>query len=226
MKAREEGRVSLSEEEGKAILSAYGIPVPKEGFATSAPEAVRAAEAIGYPVVMKVQSPDIHHKTDVGGVIVGIRDEEGVRNAYESIMASCCAGIPGARIDGVSLEQMVSGQEVILSMIRDDQFGPIISFGLGGIYVEIIGEISQAMLPMNQQDLDRLIMSTKAYRMLSGARGRPPADIDSLKDIILRLIEIAEDNEEIYELEINPVMVGKKNEGSWAVDALATLRWK
>lgn len=226
MKAREEGRVSLSEEEGKAILSAYGIPVPKEGFATSAPEAVRAAEAIGYPVVMKVQSPDIHHKTDVGGVIVGIRDEEGVRNAYESIMASCCAGVPGARIDGVSLEQMVSGQEVILSMIRDDQFGPIISFGLGGIYVEIIGEISQAMLPMNQQDLDRLIMSTKAYRMLSGARGRPPADIDSLKDIILRLIEIAEDNEEIYELEINPVMVGKKNEGSWAVDALATLRWK
>jgi acetyl coenzyme A synthetase (ADP forming)-like protein len=225
-RAREEGRISLSEEEGKAILAAYGIPVPKEDFATSAQEAVRAAEAVGYPVVMKIQSPDIHHKTDVGGVIVGIRDEEGVRNAYESILASCCAGIPGARVDGVSVEQMVSGQEVILSMIRDDQFGPIISFGLGGIYVEIMGEISQAMLPMNEQDLDRLIMSTKAYRMLSGARGRPPADIDSLKDIILRLIRIAEDNEEIYELEINPVMVGERNEGSWAVDALATLRWK
>ncbi|MFA7149682.1 MAG: acetate--CoA ligase family protein [Candidatus Methanomethylophilaceae archaeon] len=223
--ARSEGRVSLSEEEGKRILSAYGIPVPEEMTATISTEAVEAAEKIGYPVVMKVISADIQHKTDVGGVIVGVRDAKGVKDAYESIMTRCKIAVPNAKIDGVTIQKMAAGQEVILSMVRDKQFGPVISFGLGGIYVEIIGEISQALLPMSEEDLRDMMTSTKAYRMLSGARGKPPADIESLRNVILRLIKIAMENEEIYELEINPVMVGKKNEGSWAVDALTTLRW-
>lgn len=223
--AKEEGRYSFSEEEGKKILSAYGIPVPGEALVSTQSAAVAAAEKIGFPVVMKIESPDIQHKTDVGGVIVGIKDPKGVMDAYESIIARCKVSVPDAKIDGVTIQRMASGQEVILSMMRDENFGPIISFGLGGIYVEILGEISQTMLPFTKESLDDMITSTKAYRMLSGARGKPPADIESLRDIIVRLAKIASENEEIYELEINPVLVGKKNEGSWAVDALTTLRW-
>lgn len=220
-----EGRVSLSEEEGKRILSAYGVPVPGERVAATACEAVEAARAIGYPVVMKVVSPDIHHKTDVGGVVVGVDGDDAVRLAYENIVSRCRGAVPGAAIGGVAVQKMATGQEVILSFIRDEQFGPVMSFGLGGIYVEIIGEISRELLPMSERCLDRLVESTKAYRMLSGARGKPPADLDSLRDVIRRVARIAAENEEIYELEINPVMVGPKGEGSWAVDALTTLRW-
>ena len=132
--------------------------------------------------------------------------------------------MPDAKIDGVSVQKMASGQEVILSMVRDDQFGPVLSFGLGGIYVEIFGEISRSLIPMSDDEIDKIIMSTKAYRMLSGARGRAPADIDSLRDLMKKVMKIALENPEIYELEINPVMVGKKNEGCWAVDALTTIR--
>ncbi len=222
--AKKEFRSSLSEDEGKSILSAYGIPVPPEAMAGNPKEAAAAADKIGYPVVMKIMSPDIHHKTDIGGVMVNIKTAEEVRHAYESLAARCRMAVPNARIDGVSVQKMVSGQEVIVSMIRDDQFGPVLAFGLGGIYVEIIGEISRSLIPMSDDEMDKMITSTKAYRMLSGARGRPPADIDSLKDAMRRLMKIALENPEIYELEINPLMVGKKNEGSWAVDALTTIR--
>jgi acetyltransferase len=222
--AKRESRSSLSEEEGKSILSAYGISVPQEELVTNPRNAVIAAERIGYPVVMKIMSPDIMHKTDIGGVILNVKTSEGVRDSFESLISRCRIAVPGAKIDGVSIQKMVSGQEVILSMIRDDQFGPVLAFGMGGIYVEILGEISRALIPMSDDDIDKMIMSTKAYRMLSGARGKPPADIDSLKDAIRKLMSIAVDNPEIYELEINPVMVGKKNEGSWAVDALTTIR--
>jgi len=222
---KNDGRISLSEEEGKRILSSYGIPVPPEGTADSAHEAAELAEKIGFPVVMKILSPDIHHKTDIGGVIVGIKSHDEAMDAYETIMARTMVAMPDAKIDGVSIQKMVSGQEVILSLIRDEQFGPVISFGLGGIYVEILREISNAVVPMTSEELDRMITSTKAFRLLSGARGKPPADIASMKDIILRMIKIAEDNPELYELEINPIMVGKIRGGSWAVDALATLRF-
>ncbi|MDD4222798.1 MAG: acetate--CoA ligase family protein, partial [Candidatus Methanomethylophilus sp.] len=127
-------------------------------------------------------------------------------------------------LDGVSIQQMVSGQEVILSMMRDPQFGPVISFGLGGIYVEILREISQAHVPMTEQQLDEMITSTKAYKLLSGARNTPPSDIEAIKEVIRRLVLVAEENPEIVELEINPVIVGKKGEGCWAVDSLCTLK--
>ena len=222
--AKKEFRSSLSEEEGKTILSAYGIPVPPEELVTNARDAVTAAEKIGYPVVMKIMSPDIMHKTDIGGVILNIKTSDAVREAFETLMIRCRNAVPGAKIDGVSVQKMAAGQEVIISMIRDDQFGPVLAFGMGGIYVEILGEISRSLIPMSDGDIDKMIMSTKAYRMLSGARGKPPADIDSLKDVIRKIMLISSENPEIYELEINPVMVGKKNEGSWAVDALTTIR--
>ncbi len=222
-KARSEGRNSLTESEGKQIFTAYGVPIPGEGTANSAEEAAKECDRIGYPVVMKVVSPDIKHKTDVGGVVVGVKDSAAAKEAYTKILDSCRKNVPNARIDGVSIQQMVSGQEVILSMIRDSQFGPVVSFGLGGIYVEILREISQAHVPMTEQQLDEMITTTKAYKLLSGARGLPPADIDAMKDAIRRIVLIAQENPEIHELEINPVIVGLKGKGCWAVDALVTL---
>jgi len=222
--AKREHRSALSEEEGKSILSAYGVPVPAESLVSTPRDAVSAADRIGYPVVMKIMSPDIMHKTDIGGVILNIRTPEEVRDAYGSLVTRCRTAVPDARIDGVSVQRMVSGREVILSMIRDDQFGPVLSFGSGGIYVEIMGEVARSLIPMSEHEMDKIIMSTKVYRMLSGARGRPPADLEPLRDIMRRIMKIALENPEIYELEINPVMVGKKKEGSWAVDALTTIR--
>lgn len=222
-KVRSEGRGSLTEAEGKEIFAAYGIPTPGEVLVRCADDAASACDKIGYPVVMKIVSPDIQHKTDVGGVVVGVKDSAEAVAAYNRIMESCTKAAPNARIDGVSIQQMVSGQEVILSMIRDPQFGPVISFGLGGIYVEILREISQAHVPMTEQQLDEMIKSTKAYKLMSGARGLPEADIESMKDVIKRMVLIALENPEIHELEINPVIVGLKGKGCWAVDALCTL---
>ena len=138
-------------------------------------------------------------------------------------MNNCKKAKPTAKLEGVSIQQMVFGQEVILSMIRDPQFGPVVSFGLGGIYVEILREIAQVHVPMSEEQLDDMITSTKAYRLMSGARGMPVADIDAMKDMIKRLVVVAEENPEIHELEINPVIVGKEGCGCWAVDALVTL---
>ncbi|MBQ8179665.1 MAG: acetate--CoA ligase family protein [Candidatus Methanomethylophilaceae archaeon] len=222
-KARAEGRDSLTEAEGKEIFAAYGIPTPGEASVNSADDAAKECDRIGYPVVMKIISPDIKHKTDVGGVVVGVKNADEAKAAYTKIMDSCTKAVPDARIDGVSIQQMVSGQEVILSMIRDAQFGPVVSFGLGGIYVEILREISQAHVPMSEQQLDNMIQSTKAYKLMSGARGLPEADIEAMKDTIKRIVLIAVENPEIHELEINPVIVGLKGKGCWAVDALCTL---
>ncbi|MDR0309644.1 MAG: acetate--CoA ligase family protein [Candidatus Methanoplasma sp.] len=222
-KAKSEGRKALTEAEGKKIFAAYGMPTPGEATVKSADEAVKECDRIGYPVVMKILSPDIAHKTDVGGVVVGVKNAGDAKAAYDKIMSSCKAARPDARLDGVSIQQMVFGQEVILSMIRDVQFGPIVSFGLGGIYVEIMGEISQAHVPMSEQQLDKMITTTKAYKLLSGARGLPLADVDSVKDMIRKISTIAVENPELFELEINPVIVGKKGAGCWAVDALCTL---
>ncbi|MDR3075012.1 MAG: acetate--CoA ligase family protein [Candidatus Methanoplasma sp.] len=223
-KAKSEGRKALTESEGKAIFTAYGMPTPGEATVKTVADAAKECDRIGYPVVMKILSPDIAHKTDVGGVVVGVKNAEEAKAAFDKIMASCKAAKPGARLDGVSIQQMVFGQEVILSMIRDLQFGPVISFGLGGIYVEILGEISQAHVPMSEQQLDNMITSTKAYKLMSGARGLPVADIEAMKDMIRKIVMISVENPEIYELEINPVIVGKKGEGCWAVDALCTLK--
>ena len=222
-KAKAEGRDSLTESEGKEIFAAYGVPTPGEATVNSADEAAAACDKIGYPVVMKIVSPDIKHKTDVGGVVVGVKNADEAKAAYTRIMDLCTKAVPNANIVGVSIQQMVSGQEVILSMIRDEQFGPVVSFGLGGIYVEILGEISQSHVPMSEQQLDRMIKSTKAYKLMSGARGLPEADVEALKDAIKRIVLIAQENPEIHELEINPVIVGLKGKGCWAVDALCTL---
>jgi acetyl coenzyme A synthetase (ADP forming)-like protein len=223
-RVRSEGRLMLSETEGKEILRAYGIDVPLEGSARDPEEAVREAQRIGYPLVMKVESPDIAHKTDVGGVVVDIKSDDEVRTQFQLIMSRVSSKIPEARIDGVSLERMIKGREVIVGMVRDNQFGPVVTFGLGGIFVEIMRDVSQRIAPLTGSDVNTMIQSIKAYPILTGARGRRPADIPALKDVIGRLSQLALDFPELSEFEMNPVIVGDEGQGAGAVDALATIR--
>jgi acetyl coenzyme A synthetase (ADP forming)-like protein len=219
-----EDRLTLREDEGKEILKAYGVTVPIETIANTAEEAAEIACRIGYPVVMKIASPDIFHKTDVGGVAVGVSNAEDVRTNFDIITRRSKERMPQARIDGVSIQQMLSGREVIVGMVRDDQFGPVLTFGLGGIFVEIMKDVSQSIAPLTRSDVNTMISSIKAFPILSGARGRKPADIKTLKEIIFKVAQISVDFPEISEFEINPVMVGDEGEGAGAVDALVTIR--
>jgi acetyl coenzyme A synthetase (ADP forming)-like protein len=221
---RAEGRLSLSESEGKQILKAYGIPVPFEGVAKTEEEAVQLADRIGYPVVLKIESRDISHKTDVGGVVVGVASAEEVRKQYPLLLSRVSSRAPRSRIEGVSVQQMLSGREVIIGMVRDDSFGPVITFGLGGIFVEVLKDVAQKIAPLSDEDINDMIRSIKAYPILTGARGKQPADIAALKDVINRLAQIAQDFPEISELEINPVIAMDEGQGVNAVDALVTIK--
>jgi acetyltransferase len=221
---RAQDRAALSEDEGKQILRAYGIPVPVEIVAKDTKEAVEAADRIGYPVVMKIASPDIAHKTDVGGVAVGVANAEEVKKQFSLIVSRSKNKMPDARIDGVVICQMMSGREVIIGMVRDPQFGPVITFGLGGIFVEIMKDVTQRIAPLTEAQVTKMISSIRAFPILSGARGRKPADIKSLKNVIYRVAQISLDFPEISELEINPVMVADEGKGCGAVDALVTIR--
>ncbi|NLI73339.1 MAG: CoA-binding protein [Euryarchaeota archaeon] len=219
-----EDRNTLSETEGKEILQAYGIRVPLTGLAHSADNAAELASQIGFPVVLKISSPDIAHKTDVGGVVVNLKDEEQVRREYETMMARIRSTLPDVRIDGITVENMFSGREVIIGMVRDEQFGPVITFGLGGIFVEILRDVSHAIAPLSEYRVDKMIRSIRAYPILAGARGRKRADVSALKDTLFRVAQIAIDFPQIIEFEINPVMVGDEGQGCGAVDALAIIR--
>lgn len=221
---RAEDRAALSEDEGKEILKAYGVPVPIEIVAKDVNEAVEAADSIGYPVVMKVVSQDIAHKTDVGGVAVGVADAQEVKKQFSLIVSRSKNKMPDARIDGVVICQMISGREVLIGMVRDPQFGPVITFGLGGIFVEIMKDVTQRIAPLTENQVTKMISSIQAFPILSGARGRKPADIKSLKNVIYRVSQISLDFPEISEFEINPVIVGDEGKGCGAVDALVTIR--
>ena len=223
-RVRSEGRTALSEEEGKEILRAYRVWVPPEGLARTADEAAELSRTIGFPVVLKVSSPDIAHKTDVGGVVVNLRSEEEVRREFELMISRIRTRMPQARVDGITVERQFTGREVIVGMVRDDQFGPVMTFGLGGIFVEVMKDVSQAIAPLTPRRVDDMIRSIRAFPILTGARGRRPADLSALKDIIFRVAQIAMDFPEITEFEINPVMVGDEGQGCGAVDALATIR--
>ena len=220
--ASAEGRTSLTESEGKSILQAYGIKIPKKELASSADEAVMVAASIGYPVVMKISSPDIAHKTDVGGVSLNLQNEQETREAYTLMMERIKTAVPDARIDGVLIEEMFDGRELIVGMVRDKQFGPVITFGLGGIFVEIMKDVSRGVVPITVEMADRMIKSIKSYPILAGARGKKSADIAALKSLILKISQLSVDFPEISELEMNPVMAGEV--GCCAVDALVVIR--
>jgi acyl-CoA synthetase (NDP forming) len=221
-RARGEGRILLNEVESKQLLEQAGISTTKARLATSAEDAVTAAGEIGYPVVLKIMSPDISHKSDVGGVALNLADAAAVRAAFENMTRQVKAAQPAARINGVSVQNMArQGTEVIVGMTKDPQFGPVLMFGLGGIMVEILKDVAFRIVPITERDADQMIHDIKGFPVLQGVRGQEPADIDALKRMLLQLSLFVEAHPDIEELDLNPVFAYE--DGALAVDARVVL---
>ena len=216
-RARMEGRYVLMEPEAKRLCIEYGIPVPRFELARSVEEAVEHAERIGYPVVLKVVSPQVVHKTDVGGVFLNVSNREEVREAYRKVVENTLNRIPSAEIVGVLVEEQAEeGVEVIVGAFRDSQFGPTVMFGLGGVFVEVLDDVSFRVAPVSEADAEEMIREIRGYRILRGYRGRPPADLEAVKEIILKVSRMVTELREIGEVDLNPIHVYE--EGAVAVD--------
>ena len=210
-------RNSLTAPESKQLCDAYGIAVPQEGVARSAAEAAELASAIGFPVVMKIVSPDILHKTEAGGVIVGVKSAAEVEKNYEIILANAKKYQADARIEGVQVQQMLlGGQEVIVGAVTDGSFGKLVAFGLGGVLVEILKDITFRLAPATRQDALSMLDGIKAHDMLKGVRGSDPVNREALADIIVKVSQLVSDFPEIAELDLNPIFASK--DGAVAAD--------
>jgi len=217
---RLENRNELFDYEVKEILQAYGFRFPRSLMARTTDEALMAAKAIGYPVVLKIISPQISHKTDVGGVKVNIRNDEELIQAFQAITMGVRQAVPGVSILGVLVQEMVpQGKEIIVGFTRDPQFGPLIMFGLGGIYVEVLKDVQFRLAPICPEEALEMIRGIKAYPLLKGIRGEPEADIEALVNAIVSLAQLAADFPELNEGEVNPLLVRPKGYGAVAVDA-------
>lgn len=217
---------ALSEVEGRHLLAAYGILGPREAVSTTVEEVVGAARHIGYPVVLKILSPDIQHKTEIGGVRIGLEDEVAVVTAFHEVMETARRHHPRARLEGAVIQEMVpaGAVEVILGVLRDPHFGPVVVFGSGGVLVELLEDSSLRLPPLSPEEALEMIHETQGARLLHGFRGRPPADVDALADALVRLSQLAVDlGDLIAALEINPLMVLPKGQGVRAVDALVEI---
>ena len=218
-RVRAEGRVSIGDAEAREVLEAYGFPVPESRLAKTPDEAVEVADEIGYPLVLKIASPDILHKTDVGGVKLNLRSPDDVRDAFDLIVYRAGRYVPGARIWGCLVQQMVpGGREVLVGMSRDPQFGPLVAFGLGGIYVEALKDVAFRVAPFSRQEAEEMIREIRSYPLLEGIRGQPPADHEAMVDALLRISQLVTDFPEIVELDINPLMVFEEGRGAIAID--------
>jgi acetyltransferase len=219
-RARAAGRTSLSHAEACEVLDAYRIPVVRPELARTADEAVEAARRQGYPVVLKVVSPDILHKTDVGGVALNLPDAAAVRRAFDTITDRARRHVPGAELWGVTVEPMLpGGREVIVGMSRDPQFGPLVMFGLGGVYVEALGDVSFRLAPFSEGEAWAMMAETKGDRLLQGVRGQKPADRRAIVDVLLHVSQLVTDCPDIVELDINPLLVQSEGQGVIAADA-------
>jgi acetyltransferase len=218
------GAHALDAHASEALLAAYGLPTPTSRLAVTADEAGPLAAAIGFPVALKLISPDLLHKTDVGGVLLNVRDEEEARAGFEAIMARARAAQPHARLRGVLIQQMLcGGQEVIIGVQRDPTFGPLVMFGLGGILVEVLADVSFRLAPLTRQDAEEMIAEVRGARLLDGVRGQPPADRAALVEALVRVGQMAVDHPQISELDINPLLVMPAGQGVVAVDARVIL---
>lgn len=215
-KAKAEEIISKSKKAGNmvlglesiGILEAYGLPVVGYAETKTVEETVSAAEKMGYPVVMKIMSPDITHKSDAGGVRLNLKNKDEVKEAYQKMMADVKSHVPNARLEGVQLQQMLgNGNEVIIGMIRDPTFGPLIMFGLGGIYVEILKDVCFGVAPLNKEEAEQLVRSIKAFKIFEGARGAKAVDMKLLTDAIVKVAQLVCDFPEIKEFEINPMRI-------------------
>jgi len=216
--ARREKRNYLLEPEAKMVCMEYGIPVTRFKVAGTPEEAVKFAEGIGYPVVLKIVSPDIIHKFDVGGVVLDLKSPSEVKDAYENILNRVKRHKPDAKVLGVLVQEMApASTEVIVGATKDPQFGPALMFGLGGIFVEVLKDVTFRIAPITEQNAREMITEVKAYPILKGYRGQPPADIDAIVNILLNTSKLVMDHPEIKELDLNPIMVYEK--GAKTVDA-------
>jgi acetate---CoA ligase (ADP-forming) len=222
--ARAAGTSVLPEYAARSLLRAYGVEFPKVARVASADEAARAADRIGYPVVLKVASPDISHKTDVGGVAVGLADADGVRSAWTRMDRAVRAAVPTARIEGYEVEEQIQGgKEVLIGVQRDPDFGPIVVFGLGGIYVEVLRDVTFRLAPIRPLSAERMVESVKAFPLLRGVRGEAPSDLPALEEAIERVSQLAIERPEVAELDLNPLIVRPTGHGVVAVDARVVL---
>jgi acetyltransferase len=207
------------------VIRAYGFKVPRSLLATTHEEAVAAAREVGLPVVMKISSPDILHKSDVGGVRVGVATELEVVGAFTAIIESARRKLPQADLSGVLVQEMIrGGRETILGMTRDAQFGPMIMFGLGGIYVEVLKDVSFRIAPLTRRDAEEMVAEIRSIKLLRGVRGQPPADFSALVEGLLRLSQLVVDFPEIVEMDLNPLAVFPKGGGTVAMDARLALK--
>jgi acetyl coenzyme A synthetase (ADP forming)-like protein len=219
-KVRGQGRLSIGDAEARQILTAYDLKIPVSELAATPEEAVEIANQIGYPVVLKIASPDILHKTDVGGVKVGLESAEQVRDAFELMVYRAQRYLPQAHLWGCLVQQMVprGGLEVLIGMNRDPQFGPLVTFGLGGIYVETLKDVTFRIAPFSVQSAEKMLSEIRAHAILDGVRGEPPVDKAAILDVLMRIGQLVQDFPEIVELDINPLMVYPKGQGAIAID--------
>lgn len=217
-KARDEKRTVLTEIEAKQILGEAGINCTPTVLAASKEEAVATSEKIGYPVVLKVSSVDITHKSDAGGVKVNLANASAVEEAWDAIMTSCKAYDSKADIEGVAVQGMAKmGTEVIMGMIKDASFGPVVMFGLGGVLVEVLKDVSFRIVPIDMTDAEEMTDEIQGKKLLQGYRGQDPADIPCLQDMLVKLSDFVDKTEGIEEIDMNPVFAYK--DGAVVVDA-------
>ena len=221
-RARGESRTLLSEVEAKAALAEAGVPVTATSLAQTREEAAAQAEGISYPVALKVVSPNVAHKSDVGGVVLGLESHEEVAEGYDEIIRSVQAAQPSAIIEGVSVQEMASpGVEVIVGVTMDPQFGPVMMFGLGGIMVEVLGDVAFRLAPLGEGDARDMIDEIQGRQVLDGVRGQPPVDVGAIEAMLDQVSQFAAEHPEVAELDLNPVIASP--EGAIAVDARIVL---
>lgn len=220
--AKKEKRTVLTEIEAKQVFTEAGITCTDTRLAPTKEDAVSLSEEIGFPVVLKISSVDITHKSDAGGVKVNLKDKVEVENAFDMIMRSAREKFPDADIEGISVQGMAkSGTEIIIGMIKDAQFGPVLMFGLGGILVEVLKDVAFRIVPLEKRDASEMIKEIKGYKLLEGYRGQDPVDIPYLEDMLVKLSVFVDNTPEIKEIDMNPVFAYK--DGAVVVDARIVL---
>ncbi|MGD8997281.1 MAG: acetate--CoA ligase family protein [Anaerolineae bacterium] len=218
--AQKAGRLKLNEMEARQVVAAYGLPLPKSQLAFTADQAAQFADEIGYPVVMKIISPDILHKSDMGGVMIGIQTEKEAREAYQDILIRARRYMSDADIWGVAVQEMVKhGKETILGVNKDPTFGHMVMFGLGGIYVEVLKDVQFGIAPITPTQAREMITNLRSYPLLAGVRGEEASDMEAMADCLLRVSQMVTDLPQIVELDINPLFVYEAGKGVMAVDA-------
>jgi acetyltransferase len=218
--AQKAGRLKLNEMEARQVVAAYGLPLPQSQLAFTADQAAQIAAEIGYPVVMKIISPDILHKSDMGGVVVGIQNEKEARETYQDILIRARRFMPDADIWGVAVQEMVEpGKEIILGVTKDPTFGHMVMFGLGGIYVEVLKDVQFGIAPITPTQARDMITNLRSYPLLAGVRGEQASDMEAMADCLLRVSQMVTDLPQIVELDINPLFVYETGKGVMAVDA-------